>query len=265
MSNFWTWWTSPAQPNPQTSQHPTPIRYWDYNIVSWIYGQLKNAGMSDNAVSGLLGNIHWESGICPYKCEGISIVERSLNYTVDNIVGATRAQFISTTDPAGRYPGGTGYSLAQWSYSRKGDYWDYNGHNDWNLVGTEYQYIRDTGFLIQDLQTWSMTTSINPLLWDSQGRTVWQWLTDPNVSLYDALQAVLMIYERPWSSAPSQADWTREWYEQRLAPANDILYNFAGVTPPPTPPIPPIPPTPTPVNGLPIWMYFKIKEKGGTL
>lgn len=257
MSRFWTWWTSPYQPNPQTPEHPTTIRYWDYAIVSWVYGQLKNAGLSDNAVAGLLGNIHWESGICPYKCEGISIVDRSLNYTVNNIATASRSEFINQ-----RYPSGTGYSLAQWSYSRKGDFYDWG---QWNLIGTEYQIQRDTAFLIHDLQTWSMTTSINPLLWDSQGRTVWQWLTDPNVSLYDALQAVLMIYERPWGSAPSQADWTQEWYNQRLAPANDILQNFAGVTPPPTPPIPPTPPPPTPVNGLPIWMYFKIKEKGGNL
>lgn len=256
MSRFWNWWTSPYPP--QESDYPySTIRYWDYAIVSWVYGQLKNAGLSDNAVSGLLGNIHWESGICPYKCEGISIVDQSFNYTVNYIAPASRSEFINQ-----RYPQGTGYSLAQWSYSRKGDFYDWGS---WNLIGTEYQIQRDIAFLIHDLQTWSMTTSINPLLWDSQGRTVWQWLTDPTVSLYDALQAVLMIYERPWNSAPSQSQWETEWRVNRYSPACDVLQNFAGVTPPPTPPIPPTPPTPTPVNGLPIWMYFKIKEKGGNL
>lgn len=251
MSNFWTWFTSPYPPNP--SDYPyAQIKYWDYDIVSWVYGQLKSAGLSDNAVSGLLGNIHWESGICPYKCEGISIVNQSLNETVNRVVPASRSEFINQ-----RYAGGTGYSLAQWSYVRKGDFYDYGS---WNLIGTQYQIQRDLGFLLQDLQNFPDTTSVAESLWSAQGKTVWQWLTDPNVSLYDALQAVLMIYEKPFQTLPvTQSAWNEEWHDNRLAPANDILQNFAGVTPPPTPPIPPTPPTPTPTNGLPIWMYFKLK------
>lgn len=241
MSDFWAWWTSPT----------TRRRYWDKDIVSWVYGQCKNAGMSDNAVAGLLGNIYWESGICPYKCEGIAIVSPSLNYTIANIRNATRQQFIDQ-----RYPSGTGYSLAQWSYSRKGDYYDYG---QWNLIGTEYQVQRDTGFLLQDLQQNTTRTSINESIWSAQNKTTWQWLTDPNVSLYDALNAVLMLFERPWGSAPSQSQWQTE-YDNRNGPAGDILQDFAGITPPPTPPIPPTPPTPTPGHGLPFWLYFKMKE-----
>lgn len=252
MSNFWTWWTSPYPPNPQTSQHNSGIKYWDHDIVSWIYGQCKAAGMSDNAAAGLLGNIHWESGICPYKCEGIPVVEQSLNETIDRIKPASRAEFIAQS-----YRGGTGYSLAQWSYVRKGDFYDYGS---WNLIGEPTQYVRDTGFLLQDLQANTTRTSINTALWDSQNKTVWQWLTDPNVTLYDALQAVLMLYERPWDHAPSASEWNTEWHDQRLAPANDILQNFAGVTPPPTPPTPPVPPGPGPYPGLSVWMYFKMKE-----
>lgn len=257
MSNFWTWWTSPYPPNP--SDYPSSvIKYWDKTQVEMLWGMLKNAGLSDNACAGLFGNLHWESGICPMKCEGLAIVDRSRNETINRIIPASRSEFISQN-----YGGGTGYSLAQWSYSRKGDYYDYPNPTDratqWAWLATEYQMIRDGGFLIQDLQNWSMTTSSNENLWSAQGKTVWQWLTDPNVSLYDALQAVLMIYERPWGSPPTQAQWEQEWYKQRLAPANDALQNFAGITPPPIPPVPPTPPTPTPGATLPIWMYFKMK------
>ena len=250
MSNFWTWYTSPT----------TGRKYWDLTLCTWVYNRLKSAGMTDNAVCGLLGNIYQESWICPYKCEGISIVTPSLDYTINTIKSATRAQFISTTDPAGKYPDGTGYSLAQWSYSRKGDYWDYNGHSDWDLVGTEYQIYRDTEFLIYDLQRWVYELSINENIWSAQGKTVWQWLTDPNVSISDAVNAVLMCYEKPFFHVPpSQSEYDTE-YNLRYGYARDIMQDLAGLTPPPTPPIPPTPPTPTPTAEIPIWLLMKLKE-----
>ena len=82
MSNFWTWWTSPYPPNP--SVYPSSqIKYWDKNQVEMLWGMLKNAGLSDNACAGLFGNLHWESGICPMKCEGLAIVDRSRNETIN--------------------------------------------------------------------------------------------------------------------------------------------------------------------------------------
>lgn len=259
MSNFWTWWTSPYTPSP--SEYPyAQIKYWDYNQVAMLWGMLQNAGLSDNACAGLFGNLHWESGICPMKCEGLAIVDRSRNETINRIIPASRSEFISQN-----YGSGTGYSLAQWSYTRKGDYYDWPNPTDraaqWAWLATENQMIRDGNFLIHDLQTFSETRSVAENLWSAQGKTVWQWLTDPNVTLYDALQAVLMIFEKPFQTLPvTQSAWNEEWHDHRLAPANDALQNFAGITPPPVPPTPPTPPTPTPGPSLPIWLYFKMKE-----
>ena len=242
MSNFWTWYTSPT----------TGRKYWDLDLCTWLYNELKNQGMSDNAVCGLLGNIYQESGLCPYKEEGIAIVSPALDYTIQNIRPATRAEFI-----AQRYPDGTGYSLAQWSYTRKGDFYDYR---QWDLIGTEYQIYRDTGFLIQDLQNWAYEQSVNPNIWDAQGKTVWQWLTDPNVSISDAVNAILMCYEKPFYHVPpSQSEYDTE-YNLRYGYARDIMQDLAGLTPPPTPPIPPTPPTPTPTAEIPIWLLIKLKE-----
>jgi len=251
MSNWWTWWTSPT----------TGRRYWDQDQISWLYGQFTALGLSDNAVCGLFGNLYWESGICPMKCEGIPIVNQSLNETINRIRPATRSEFIAQV-----YNGGTGYSLAQWSYVRKGDYYDWPNPTQrdvqWAWLGTEYQIQRDGPFLIHDLQQHPDTRSINENIWSAQGKTVWQWLSDPGVSLDDALNAVLMLYEKPWSSAPTQAQYNTE-FNQRRGPAGDIMQDFAGLTPPTPPTPPPTPPGPGPVNGLPIWLYFKMKEMNG--
>lgn len=249
-NNFWQWWTGGA---------PNYRRYWDHDLIAWLYGQFQNLGWSDNGISGLFGNLYQESGICPYKCEGIAIVQAALDYTIQFIRPATRAQFVSQSDPAGRYPDGTGYSLAQWSYTRKGDFYDFGS---WSQIGTEYQMYRDGSFLIQDLRNHPDTVSVSEAIWSAQGKTVWQWLSDPNVSLSDAVDAVLMLFEKPFQTLPvPYADYQAE-HNKRYTFAEDVMRDFAGVTPPPTPPIPPDPPVPPVTADLPIWLYFKLKEGG---
>lgn len=228
--------------------------YWNKEKIEWLWGQFSALGLSDNAIAGLFGNLYQESGICPYKCEGKAVIEPSKSYSYATIRLYTNPNdFIYEN-----YGDGTGYSLAQWSYSRKGDFWNWNNHSDWDLIGTEYQMYRDGSFLIHDLQNWVYEPSINESIWSAQGKTVWQWLTDPNVSITDAVDAVLMCYEKPFLTVPpTYYDYSIE-HNKRIGFANKIYNDFTGITPPPTPPIPP-PPIP-PELGIPMWVLMKLKE-----
>lgn len=228
--------------------------YWNKAQIEWLWGQFQNFGLSDNGIAGIMGNLYQESGVCPYKCEGWNLTT-SKNYSYNTI-----RNYINPSDFINEYYGsGTGYSLAQWSYSRKGDFWNWNSHSDWNLIGTDYQMYRDGALLIHDLSTWAYEQSIEPDLWDEMGRTVWQWLTDPNVTVEDAVDAMLMCYEKPFIHVPpTQADYDYE-HDLRVGFAYKMREDFAGIAPPPTPPIPPTPPTPG--GMLPFWVLFKLKDR----
>ena len=227
--------------------------YWDFELCSWLWGVFKNLGLSDNAVGGLFANLYWESGICPYKCEGWAIPQPSLSRTISYVKTAS-----SALDFANQYYGsGKGYSLAQWTeQSRKIAYWNYAPTS---VLGTDLSahMQRDSNFLVQELQNYGYEPSANENIWSAQGKTIWQWLTDPNVSYSDAINAVLMIYERPFETRPTYEQYSTE-YNQRKLKGDKCLEDFAGIIPPPTPPTPP---TPTPTSGIPIYQLFVLKNR----
>lgn len=255
----WTNWTGASG-----------LTYYDEQSVKWLWGFLKagicisptgtviNCGsMSDNALAGLFGNLYQESHCCPFELQGWETqYQRCWDYVCD-YSRQTRTAYSFSQET---YGGGTkGFGLAQWTeQSRKEALWRYAP----TLSGVVKDHTwlgdleRDANYLLYDLYTWSMHTSANESLWSAQGKTVWQWLIDPNVSIDDAVNAVLMIYERPFASAPSYSQWQTE-FNLRKNYANKCHQDFTGIIPPPTPPVPPTPPTPS--GRLPIWMYFKLK------
>ena len=238
------------------------LTYWDYQSALWLFNLLKSSGLTEIAAAGVLGNIYQESAkICPFCVEGWeSDYAKQWEITENQVRTTTTAlEFANQTY---RYGTKKGYGLAQWTEkSRKIAYWNYvyNGM-DHTLLGN---MTRDGNYLVHDLQTWSMTTSCDSSYWSAQGKTTWQWLSDPNVSLADAVKAVLMIYERPYLAIHGQANVE---FDLRYGYAQDIYNDMTGQTPPPTPPpdppTPPTPPIPPSSPGLPVWLLFKLKERG---
>lgn len=253
----WTNWTGASG-----------LTYYDEQSVKWLWGFLKagicispagravNCGsMSDNALAGLFGNLYQESHCCPFELQGWETqYQRCWDYVCD-YSRQTRSAYAFSQET---YGGGTkGFGLAQWTEaSRKEALWRYAP----TLSGVVKDHTwlgdleRDANYLLYDLYTWPMHTSANESWWSAQGKTTWQWLMDPNVSIDDAVNAVLMIYERPFASAPTYAEWWNE-YDRRKNYAIDCHQDFTGIIPPPIPPVPPTPPT----GMLPIWLYFKLK------
>lgn len=241
---------------------PSGLQYYSENDVKWLWAFLQNKGLSNNAMAGLFGNLYQESHCCPFELEGWETqYDRCWDYTCQYIRTASQSAFGNQ-----RYAGGKGFGLAQWTtYDRKTALWRYAP----TLGGVVKDHTwlgdmeRDANYLYIDLSTWDMRRSNNENIWSAQGKTVWQWLTDPNVSISDAVNAVLMLYEIPFESAATHAQWQRE-YDVRMNYANKTHVDFTGSTPPPQPDPPPTPtPTPDPPPSgakLPIWLYFKMKE-----
>ena len=225
------------------------INYWDYNYALWLFHLLKNSGLTDEAAAGVLGNIYQESAaICPFCVEGHEgSYTDQWDITVNTVRPSTRNEFMKQTYTSG---GAKGYGLAQWTESsRKGAYWDYT-YQDGSITKDHTwlgDTIRDGHYLIVDLSNWSMHTSCDENYWTADHKTTWQWLTDPNVSLSDAVLAVLMIYERPYLASHGQASVE---YNLRYNYAYKIYQDMVG-QPPPDPPTPPGPtPPPQPVTEL---------------
>lgn len=252
MSNYFTIWTGPSG-----------LQYYSEYWTKWLWSLFRNTyGLSANACAGLFGNLYQESSCCPFDLEGWERqYDHNWDYLNQYIRPATRNQFANQV-----YGSGKGFGLAQWTtFDRKAALYDYSPTiggvvKDHNYLG---DMDRDGEYLHIDLSTWDIRRSNNESLWSAQGKTVWQWLTDPNVSIYDAVNAVLMLYEIPFSSSATQAQWQRE-YNLRSGYASQCHLDFEGTspgpTPPPTPPGPGPGPGPIPGAGLPIWLYFKMKE-----
>lgn len=261
MSNvpyIWSNWTGPSG-----------LTYFDENSVKWLWGFIQNGicidpngntlncgQISNNAMQGLFGNLYQESHCCPFELQGWETqYQRCWDY-VNDYSRHTRTAYAFTQET---YGGGTkGFGLAQWTEeSRKEGLWNYAP----TLSGVVKNHSwlgdleRDANYLLYDLYTFDMRSSANRQLWDSQTRTVWEWLSDPNVSVYDAVNAVLMIYERPFETTPTYSEWNNE-YNLRSGYAPRVNQDMTGVLPP----TPPTPPSPI-ITGIPIYQMFYLMDK----
>ena len=198
------------------------LSYWNHNYVQWIYQYLKGQIGNDYGVSGLLGNIYAESGICPFRCEG----DYSSPYTTSYDITVNQLRSMSSYDfQHYHFPGTSsskvGYSLAQWTtYSRKDNYYNFCTQS---LLGDG---TKSAEFLVHELQT--------------SYSGVWNVLTSA-LTVRQASNKVLFDYEAPEDqSLPVQN--LRAYYGQ------EVYNEFSGLPP-------------APATQLPIWMLFKFNDR----
>lgn len=188
-------------------------------------------------VAGLMGNLQWESGLCPYRLQGdfSDGWTTSIEYTakVDNGT-------ISKDDFVHNGPNGGGYGLAQWTfYTRKQELYEM-----WKSGG--YSSIGDINlacdFLWHELQV-SYSGVLNVL---------------KNAdSIREASDKVLHDFENP-------ADQSTSVEEDRAHSGLNWYTLFTGDTPPEQPDTPDTPDTPTGnknKNKMSLMMMF-IASKG---
>lgn len=198
------------------------LSYWDHNYVQWIYQYLKSQIGNDYGVSGLLGNIFAESGICPFRCEGDNVSPYTGSYNVTT----TQLRTMSSYDfQHYHYPGTTSqqvdYSLAQWTtYSRKDNYYNYCTQA---LLGDG---TKSAEFLVLELQTPSYIG-------------VWNVLTSA-ISVRQASNKVLFDFESPADQSPPVQN-LRAYY------GTEIYNEFSGLPPAPS-------------TSLPIWLLKKLAD-----
>ena len=120
--------------------------YWndEYAIEVW-QAMVELLDGNEIGAAAWLGNMCWESGVCPYRVQGKNY-EQSYTYTTGTVRNQSRSEFV------GDSTGGGGYSLMQWTYStRKGWYYDYCGQS---LLGDS---DNSKGYLIYEMETYYST------------------------------------------------------------------------------------------------------------
>lgn len=176
------------------------LSYWDRTYANWLFQYVVEQGANEYGAAGLLGNLHAESGICPYRQQNMSY-EASLRLTTEVFRHLSEDDFVY-------YDGNTGYSLPQWTtYDRRRNYYRFIG-------GARYlgDSLKSAYFLVHELKT------------DYPG--VWNKLVNAT-SVEDASDYVLVYYE-----APAELD-----YEGRRSRSRQVYQDFVG-TPPVPPPTP---------------------------
>ena len=204
--------------------------FYNDTEVQWLWNYLSSVIGNDYGVAGLMGNLWAESHCCPFELETHeSQYTYCLDYTVNNVRTLTSAtDFANQYYGSYQYQGQTyyakGFGLAQWTYStRKIALYNYvyNGKDHTYLGDME----RDAHFLVEELQ--------------NSYPSVWNTLQNCT-SIEQASDKVLMDYESPRDASQKK--------QQRRTYSRNMYDDFVG-----TPP--------TPVGNLPIWLYFKLKER----
>lgn len=136
-----------------------------------IWNFLKNKGLNDFAIAGLMGNLYAESGLRPNNLQ--NTYEKSLGYTDETYTSAvdngTYTKFAS--DKAG-------YGLAQWTYStRKQNLYDYAKSVSKSIGDLEMQLA----FLWKELQGYTAVIKV----------------LNSAKSVLEASNAVLTGFEKP--------------------------------------------------------------------
>ncbi|MBO5833968.1 MAG: hypothetical protein J6R22_03375 [Alphaproteobacteria bacterium] len=193
------------------------LQYWDYNYAQTVYQALLYAGCTDNGAAGIMGNLYAESNICPFRQQN----DYSTGYTYS--LQLTETFRANDKNYFVYYDGDTGYSLAQWTdYDRRSNYWDFCGQQG---IGDGTLSLQ---FLIHEMQTGFASC--------------WAVCTDPNKSLLECSNKILLDFERPEQHGPD-VQATRYSY------SSQVYNDFSGLPPAP------------PYMGVPIWLLFKLKDK----
>ena len=157
-----------------------------------IWKNLKDKGLNDYAVAGIMGNLYAESGLKPTNLQNsyekkILMSDEEYTTAVDN---GTYNNFIKD---------GAGYGLAQWTYwSRKQALFDYK-----ILCGSSIGDIAmQLGFLWQELQGYSEVIKI----------------LNSAKSVREASDAILLQYERPADTSEAvkckRAEYGQKYYNE---------------------------------------------------
>lgn len=200
------------------------------NIVTGVYGgtveekiwyTLKQAGFSDEAVAGVMGNIYAESGFKTNNLEGT--FEGILGYTDETYTEAvnngtyTKAQFISDHTSSNC---GAGYGLAQWTYyTRKQGLYEYCKSKGVSIDDADAQ----VEYLLAEIAGSGPAAGYASIqLIDYNGYTVENWKNAKSAE--EAAVAFCYIFEKP--STPN--------LEKRKSAAKEYLGEFKGKTIPST-------------------------------
>ncbi len=168
----------------------------------WYY--LKDQGLTDAGVAGLMGNLFAESGLKPHNLQ--DSFEKKLGYTDDSYVNAvdnsTYSEYSFVHDSAG-------FGLAQWTYwSRKQGLYDFANSQGKSIGDLEMQL----GYLVQELKA-SFPSVWSTLLTATAVRT--------------ASNKVLLEFEQP-------ANQSTAVQNERTDYGFTYYYKYAGTTRPVT-------------------------------
>ena len=160
-----------------------------------IWNFLKNKGLSDYAVAGIMGNLQAESALNPKNLQ--NSYQSRLGYTDDSYTAAVdRGSYSNFAHDS------AGYGLAQWTF--------------WSRKQALLDYAKSTGCSIGDL-----TMQLEFLWSELQGyKTVIAALRSAR-SVREASDAVLTGYEKP-------ADQSEAAKKRRAALGQAIYAEFAG-------------------------------------
>lgn len=152
-----------------------------------IWGYFQQRGWTLESVSGMLGNIHYESGINPAQWQ--------TGHTIE--------------DPA--YPNDTGYGLVQWTPWQKYANW---AGDDWRT-----NYNRELTRIQWELENNEQWISVS-----SYGSMTFQQFTQSTQTPEYLAEVFEYSYERGrWAS--DRATYARQWYDY-LGGAGPITHNI---------------------------------------
>lgn len=165
------------------------------NNAEKIWNYLKNKGLNDFGVSGVMGNLYAESGL----------QSNNLQNTGNTKLGISDDEYVSAVD-AGTYTkeqfiyDGFGFSLAQWTY--------------WSRKKAFYEYAKSNGKSIGDLEM------ALDFLWKELSESYKSVLAilKAATSVLEASNAVLLKYERPADQSETvqkrRASYGQSYYDK---------------------------------------------------
>lgn len=207
-------------------------------IWTWLVGYL---GLSEAGAAGILGNFYAESGFDPWAVEnanqaGFAAVANKVKS------GCSVDEWKSAVDSYG----GSGYGLAQWSFTRKDDLWNYavnTAHTDVTDLETQLKFMEfeiTTGY---DGVLDAMKNATDPqdaaFVWheqyekSSQSRAAIQkWRLDPAQEIYDRYKGKSLSTSSNSSNKTFTAasDW-QKWILANYQNFLDIPYQYSGSDP----------------------------------
>lgn len=158
-----------------------------------IWNYLKGKGLNNYGISGLMGNLYAESGLCPTNLQ--NSYEKKLGFTDDTYTTA-----VDNGDYTNFVKDSAGYGLAQWTYwSRKQNLLNFARENGASIGNLEMQL----DFLYKEL---------------SEGYKAVLSILKSAKSVREASDAVLLKFERPADQSTSvqvkRSGYGQTYYEK---------------------------------------------------